>query len=197
MDKTKVSVDEINKEWNRLRPKIIKAKGDKCFYCGAKATEYHHIVPRHMGGDNRLENIVPMCYECHAKAHSKRTGKQRSYGRHRIETPDNFDLIADIYLGGHITLNEALEDLGLKKNTFYRMLEEYRQHTSGEPKCGNKRMSRHNALDEVIEEYLSNEITHSEALEITRLKRQAFNRKLYEYRQRTGDIRIPRKKEVG
>lgn len=192
MGKTNKSVTEITEEWNKLRPKIAKIKGDKCFYCGAKATEYHHIVPRHMGGDNRLENIVPMCYECHSKAHSKRSDKHRKYGRKRIKKPDNFDLIADIYLGGHITLNEALNDLGLKRSTFYRMLEDYKQRKGGEPKRDSKFKSRHNFLDEVIRDYLDSQITHGEALEITRMRKQEFNKKLYEYRQRTGDRRIPK-----
>lgn len=128
---------DIDKEWLKLRPKIAKVKGDKCIYCGAKATEYHHIVPRHMGGDNRLSNIVPLCYECHTKAHSKEVGKQRSYGRKPIETPNSFDLIADMYLGNHITLNDALGDLGLKRHVFYRMLEDYRERTGDERKHKN------------------------------------------------------------
>jgi hypothetical protein len=124
------STAEIDKEWLRIKPTIAKIKGDKCFYCGSPAEEYHHIIPRHMGGDNRLENIVPMCAECHKKAHSKRPYKrQAQWGRSRIEAPANFTGIARQYLDSEITFNKALELTGLKKNTFYRLLEEYRKET--------------------------------------------------------------------
>lgn len=136
---------EIDKEWLRLRPQIIKAKGNKCIYCGKIATEYHHIVPRHMGGDNRLQNIVPLCYECHKKAHSKRSCEShKDMGRKPIETPDNFNEIADLYLDNYIRLQDALELTKLKRHAFYNMLERYREMTGDKRKhkCGGYKKSR-------------------------------------------------------
>ena len=183
MGKANKSVEEINKEWLKLRPEIIKAKGDMCIYCGAKATEYHHIVPRHMGGDNRLSNIVPLCYECHKKAHSKRSCESHeNLGRKPLKVPDNFDEVADAYLNNRIGRIEALEATGLKKSAFYRMLEGRRK----------RKYNKNGSLDEVINAYLSNQVTHSEALEMTGLVGQMFNKRLREYRERTGDMRIPR-----
>ena len=133
---------EIDNEWRKLKPKIAKIKGDRCFYCGDPATEYHHIIPRHMGGDNRLENIVPMCTECHRKAHSKRSYRPHGdWGRPRLETPDNFDDIVNLYLDNRIMFVEALKLTGLKRQTFYRMLEEYRKRTGDDRRhknTGNK-----------------------------------------------------------
>ena len=121
---------DIDKEWLQLRPQIAKIKGDKCLYCGRTATEYHHIVPRHMGGDNRLENIVPLCYECHKKAHSKRScGSHKDMGRKPIETPDNFDEVASMYLNNQIRLQDALDMTDLKKHAFYNALARYRERT--------------------------------------------------------------------
>lgn len=138
----KRSTTEIDQEWLRIRPQVIRIKGNKCFYCGELAEEFHHIVPRHMGGDNRLENIVPICHECHMKAHSKRSYKPHGdWGRPCLASPDNFDEIANLYLDNQILFREALEMAGLKKNTFYRMLKQYRERTGDSRKhknTGNK-----------------------------------------------------------
>ena len=95
-----------------------------------------------MGGDNRLENIVPMCTECHRKAHSKRSYRPHGdWGRPRLETPDNFDDIVNLYLDNSIMFVEALKLTGLKRQTFYRMLEEYRKRTGDDRRhknTGNK-----------------------------------------------------------
>lgn len=124
------STTEIDKEWLRLKPKIAEIKGDKCFYCGSKAEEYHHIVPRHMGGDNRLENIVPMCAECHKKAHSKRSYKrQAQWGRPKQNLPDNYETVVGLYLDSKITLETALALTGMKRNKWYMSLAEHRKVT--------------------------------------------------------------------
>ncbi len=38
-------------------------------YCGAKI-ETDHIVPRADGGDDSIENALPVCFDCHAEAHA-------------------------------------------------------------------------------------------------------------------------------
>ena len=43
-----------------------KTKG-KCIYCGAKATEIDHIVPRSKGGSNSTYNLTPACRSCNEK----------------------------------------------------------------------------------------------------------------------------------
>lgn len=35
-----------------------------CFYCGYKATEVDHVVPRSRGGGLDPENLVAACFEC-------------------------------------------------------------------------------------------------------------------------------------
>jgi hypothetical protein len=39
-----------------------------CFNCGAAAEHHHHVVPRSLGG----VATVPLCGECHGKAHGHR-----------------------------------------------------------------------------------------------------------------------------
>ena len=57
------------KEWLA----IIESKGRVCRLSEAFAwpnsgpVEYHHLVPRSMGGDDVADNIVPLCRNCHKK----------------------------------------------------------------------------------------------------------------------------------
>ena len=38
-----------------------------CSYCGAKATEIDHIIPRAQGGSNSVHNLTPACRSCNQK----------------------------------------------------------------------------------------------------------------------------------
>lgn len=137
---------KIDNEYRLLKPKLQELLGSKCFYCNSVATQYHHIIPRHQGGDNRLKNIVPICDDCHNKAHSKRSYRPHGkWGRKRLETPANFNEVANKYLSGSISFGKALHETGLKKNTFYRMLKQYRSLT------GDYRDHRENGI--VFDEY--------------------------------------------
>lgn len=116
---------DITKEFIKDRERLWAVKGKTCIYCGKPATELHHIIPRHMGGDNRLSNIVPLCYGCHQKAHSKRGETHAKMGRKEIPKPSNFDEVADRYLDGVYKLSTALELTGLKRHRFYKYLHEF------------------------------------------------------------------------
>ena len=43
-----------------------------CFECSKVATEYHHIIPKSLGGTK----TIPLCGKCHAKVHQM-DGKRR------------------------------------------------------------------------------------------------------------------------
>lgn len=141
----KRSTAELDREWNRIKPMMMELKGDKCFYCGRPANEFHHIIPKHMGGDNRPENIVRICSECHCKAHSKRSYiRQADWGRKPIQKPENFDEVAGSYLSNCIQFNEALELSGLKKNTFYKFLFQYKaEHNDNRKHKNSGNTSKH------------------------------------------------------
>ena len=38
-------------------------------FCGVKM-ETDHIIPKEEGGDDSIENAIPVCFECHAEIHS-------------------------------------------------------------------------------------------------------------------------------
>lgn len=46
--------------------------GDTCSYCNAKPIEMHHVVFRSAGGRGGYRNLMPLCKQHHAMAHSSR-----------------------------------------------------------------------------------------------------------------------------
>lgn len=58
---------EGNLYQNELRSFIFNRSNGKCVYCGAKATEIDHIVPRANGGTNSVHNLVASCRACNEK----------------------------------------------------------------------------------------------------------------------------------
>jgi 5-methylcytosine-specific restriction endonuclease McrA len=62
-----------------------------CENCGVRlAVDIHHIVPRSKFGKKRkdeqdkIENLIALCRQCHDKAHSNELTKEQLYDRKRI-----------------------------------------------------------------------------------------------------------------
>jgi hypothetical protein len=45
-------------------------------FCGVRI-ELHHIKPQHKGGDDSLENCIPLCFDCHAEVEHYNTNHPR------------------------------------------------------------------------------------------------------------------------
>jgi hypothetical protein len=80
--------DKVRAEFNSspFKRMLLEELGYECVNCGSKKDiEYHHIVPVVYGGTNKLSNIVPLCIDCHYKAHQKANAegikKAKSEGR--------------------------------------------------------------------------------------------------------------------
>ena len=56
---------------NKLRNFIFSRSGGKCVYCGAKATETDHVIPKAKGGTNSVYNLVASCRSCNEKKSNK------------------------------------------------------------------------------------------------------------------------------
>ena len=52
---------------NKLRSFIFGRSGGQCVYCGAKAEEIDHVIPRAKGGNNSTYNLVASCRACNEK----------------------------------------------------------------------------------------------------------------------------------
>ena len=51
----------------KLRSFIFNRSNGKCVYCGAKATEIDHVVPKANGGTDSTYNLVASCRACNKK----------------------------------------------------------------------------------------------------------------------------------
>lgn len=58
-------------EWrDRVRFHAAFRFPESCWACDEQEPEHwHHIVPLARGGDNRRENLVPLCQPCHDAVH--------------------------------------------------------------------------------------------------------------------------------
>ncbi len=61
-----------------------------CVLCLEPANHPHHVLPKSAGGEDTLDNIVPLCYSCHRFVHD--TGAQNHVERikEKAETLRNF-----------------------------------------------------------------------------------------------------------
>lgn len=61
-----------SEEWKIIRKQALKRDGFTCPYCGARATEVHHIIeltPENIHDRNislNLNNLQSLCHECHS-----------------------------------------------------------------------------------------------------------------------------------
>ncbi len=63
-----------------------------CFHCAADPDmcQIHHIVPVSRGGATKIDNMVPVCWDCHQKIHHHRWRiRKRPGGRHSLHPPDS------------------------------------------------------------------------------------------------------------
>ena len=57
-------------EWQRKRYVVFKRDNWKCQYCGAKATEVHHLkYAKYQIGKEPIKWLVSVCRPCHRKQH--------------------------------------------------------------------------------------------------------------------------------
>jgi 5-methylcytosine-specific restriction endonuclease McrA len=57
-------------EWKRKRYVVLKRDNWRCVYCGAPATEVHHLKYAKWNiGKEPIEWLVSVCKNCHASSH--------------------------------------------------------------------------------------------------------------------------------
>nr|WP_302596462.1 HNH endonuclease signature motif containing protein [uncultured Cellulosilyticum sp.] len=88
-----------------------------CANCGSTENiEFHHIVPLCNGGLDVLTNIVPLCKECHFKAHGKIYKKRpgKCGGRPPKISYEEACTWIDKYINCEITIPQLKEKLQIK-----------------------------------------------------------------------------------
>jgi 5-methylcytosine-specific restriction endonuclease McrA len=57
-------------DWQQIRLQVLERDGFVCQYCGRmnkKGLDVHHIIPRHLGGLDVLNNLFSVCGDkCHS-----------------------------------------------------------------------------------------------------------------------------------
>lgn len=59
--------------WWKRRQFVFYWANWKCARCDGEATEVHHLTYSRLGHE-RMEDMEPLCHECHCKVHGKEAG---------------------------------------------------------------------------------------------------------------------------
>jgi len=54
--------------WKRKRAVVLIMSERRCYDCGGQATDVHHLTYARLGNEE-LDDLVPLCHECHAERH--------------------------------------------------------------------------------------------------------------------------------
>ena len=57
--------------WQRKRYMVFKRDNWRCVYCGAQATQVHHLKYAKKIGREPIDWLVSICDECHNRKHHK------------------------------------------------------------------------------------------------------------------------------
>ena len=69
------------RRWTRLREQVLCTE-PRCVACLKAgrlraATEIDHILALHRGGDDAVQNLQPLCHDCHATKSAAERGARR------------------------------------------------------------------------------------------------------------------------
>lgn len=61
-------------EWKKIRLKVLERDNGKCMVCGydpenKSKLQVHHKQKRQTGGSDELNNLITLCFSCHASVH--------------------------------------------------------------------------------------------------------------------------------
>ena len=67
---SKTTMANISAETRR---KVYRRDGYRCALCDdTRGLQIHHVVHRSKGGSDRPQNLITLCWKCHAVAHGTR-----------------------------------------------------------------------------------------------------------------------------
>ena len=69
-----------NKANMALRAKVYRRDGYRCALCDdPRNLQIHHVVRRSQGGTDLPQNLITLCWKCHAVAHGTRMPEYPDY----------------------------------------------------------------------------------------------------------------------
>ena len=74
----------------KAQRQILFARYGGCFHCSAHPAmcQIHHIKPVSQGGSTKLDNMVPVCWNCHQRIHHQHWQIRTHRGRHTLHPPE-------------------------------------------------------------------------------------------------------------
>lgn len=99
-----------------FRKALVERYGTKCYVCGEEGAEYHHLIPLWMGGEDCIENMIPLCHWHHMLMHKATTvsPNRKGAGRKKKPAPDGYESVLDAYFLCRISTSECKAALGLR-----------------------------------------------------------------------------------
>lgn len=139
---------EHTRDWfNKNKNIIFKDFTIKeCCNCKVKSNLHiHHIIPLAIGGTNYFSNLCLLCEDCHSKIHNHKLLNHKELQKKGIEdaklkgvhmgrpiislTDKQMMILEENYqkwVEKEIKSVDFIKMLDLKKNTFYKIIKEYR-----------------------------------------------------------------------
>ena len=119
-----------------LREFIFSKTKGRCSYCGAKAEEIDHIVPRSNGGTNSSYNLTPACRSCNEKKSSlslKEFGELMNKDFSKLE-PKKLPKDAAIVQSARNYMVKKITEIIPNTTTYDAWLTKYNRDSLGLPK---------------------------------------------------------------
>ncbi len=73
--------------------RLLLARWGGCFHCAAHPAmcQIHHIVPVAQGGETKIDNLIPVCWDCHDLIHHNHWQiHKHPKGNHTLHPPDPY-----------------------------------------------------------------------------------------------------------
>ena len=121
---------------NKLGDFIFSRSNGKCSYCGAKAEEVDHIIPRSKGGTNSVNNLTATCRGCNEKKYNltlKAFGKLMNRDYSHLE-PKKLPKDAAIVQSARNYMVREIAKLVSNTTTYDAWLTKYNRDELGLPK---------------------------------------------------------------
>lgn len=85
---------------NNIRKAVYRRDGYRCALCDStKGLQIHHYVHRSEGGSNQPQNLITLCWKCHAVAHGTQMPDYPEYVDREFIEQAACEYLSDLYAG--------------------------------------------------------------------------------------------------
>ncbi len=85
---------------NNVRKAVYRRDGYRCALCDSTAgLQVHHCIHRSEGGSNQMQNLITLCWKCHAVAHGTSLPEYPEYVNQEFIDQAVTEYLSDFYAG--------------------------------------------------------------------------------------------------